>query len=230
MSIISRALIVFLLYKEIVYYLDSRLVFRFKPDTDMDSKLKIHIDITLATTCRSIGADILDSTNQNVFSFGALEEDDTWWDLCPVQREYFGYIQHLNGYLREEYHSLADVIFKELVHRGDHDVAYMLPARSDKPTRPYDACRIHGTLTLNKVAGNFHVIGGKSLHFPRGHVHISPMFDNNQLNFSHRINRFSFGDATSGIVHPLEGDEKILTDSKLSSDSRTKKMFIYFVL
>lgn len=87
--------------------MDSKLIFKFKPDTDMDSKLKIHVDLTVATPCRSIGADILDSTNQNVFSFGVLEEDDTWWDLCPSQRNYFEYIQHLNGYLREEYHSLA---------------------------------------------------------------------------------------------------------------------------
>lgn len=63
------------------------------------------------------------------------------------------------------------------------------------------------------MAGNFHIIGGKSLHFPRGHVHISSMFDENKQNFSHRINRFSFGDTTSGIVHPLEGDEKILNES-----------------
>ncbi len=67
-------------------------MFKFKPDTDMDAKLKIHIDLTVATPCRSkfnffffdncrrlqiqfftgIGADILDSTNQNVFSFGLL--------------------------------------------------------------------------------------------------------------------------------------------------------------
>lgn len=53
-----------------------------------------------------IGADILDSTNQNVFSFGILEEQDTWWELCPEQRDYFEYTQHLNAYLREEYHSL----------------------------------------------------------------------------------------------------------------------------
>lgn len=83
--------------------MDSKLVFKFKPDTDMDTKLKIHIDITVATPCSSkfcsieqlvkivkrqfshvfclrldIGADILDSTNQNVFSFGVLEEQDTW--------------------------------------------------------------------------------------------------------------------------------------------------------
>lgn len=28
-------------------------------------------------------------------------------------------------------------------------------------------------------------------------------------NFSHRINRFSFGDPSPGIVHPLEGDELV---------------------
>lgn len=33
--------------------MDSRLVFKFKPDTDMDQKLKIHIDITIATPCAS---------------------------------------------------------------------------------------------------------------------------------------------------------------------------------
>lgn len=54
-----------------------------------------------------MGADILDSTNQNVFSFGILEEQDTWWELCPEQKEYFEYTQHLNAYLREEYHSLT---------------------------------------------------------------------------------------------------------------------------
>lgn len=128
-SVLSRALIIYLIYTETVYYLDSKLLFKFKPDTDMDTKLKIHIDVTIATPCSSkfhvfnfpffliihsllsslvdIGADILDSTNQNVFSFGVLEEQDTWWELCPEQKDYFEYVQHLNAYLREEYHSLS---------------------------------------------------------------------------------------------------------------------------
>lgn len=63
------------------------------------------------------------------------------------------------------------------------------------------------------MSGNFHITGGKSIHFGRGHIHISPMFAEVALNFTHRINRLSFGDHTSGIVHPLEGDEKIITDS-----------------
>lgn len=52
-SVISRALIIYLIYKETMYYMDSKLVFKFKPDTDMDTKLKIHIDITVATPCSS---------------------------------------------------------------------------------------------------------------------------------------------------------------------------------
>lgn len=107
MSILSRLLIVLLVYKEIEWYQDSELTFKFRPDTTMDAKLKIHIDMTVATPCRSIGADILDSTNQNVFSFGVLQEDDTWWDLCPVQQAHFDHIHAMNGYLREEWHSLT---------------------------------------------------------------------------------------------------------------------------
>lgn len=115
-SVLSRLLIIVLIYRETMYYLDSKLVFKFRPDVDMDTKLKIHIDVTVATPCRGVGADILDSTNQNVFSFGVLEEQDTWWELCPNQRTYFEYMQQMNAYLREEYHSLSvDCLLRHLV-------------------------------------------------------------------------------------------------------------------
>lgn len=32
-------------------------------------------------------------------------------------------------------------------------------------------------------------------------------------NFTHRINKFSFGEESPGIVQPLDGDEKIAEDS-----------------
>ena len=34
-------------------------------------------------------------------------------------------------------------------------------------------------------------------------------------NFSHRIDRFSYGDFVAGIVNPLDGEEKIAHDSEL---------------
>lgn len=80
--------------------------------------------------------------------------------------------------------------------------------------KPFDACRLYGQLTLNKVSGNFHVTAGKSLILPRGHIHINTFFQDDNYNFTHRINRLSFGDQSPGVLHPLEGDEKIANDSK----------------
>ena len=35
-------------------------------------------------------------------------------------------------------------------------------------------------------------------------------------NFSHRIMHFSYGSATSGVVNPLDGEEKVTTSSMFS--------------
>ena len=81
-----------------------------------------------------IGADILDSTNQNVFSFGILQEEDTWFELDSNQRMHFDYMQHLNSYLREEYHSIAEILYK-----SEQTMSYNFPTRSVNPSKPYDA-------------------------------------------------------------------------------------------
>lgn len=85
------------------------------------------------------------------------------------------------------------------------------PRSSPKPQRPHDACRLHGTLTVNKVAGNFHLIGGKGIDYPRGHFHVE-RGNAPEANFSHRIHRFAFGDATLALMNPLEGDERTLPE------------------
>lgn len=89
-----------------------------------------------------------------------------------------------------------------------------MPPRSIKAIEPYDSCRVFGTLKLNKVAGNFHITQGKSLHFGQGHLHLNIMFDDVATNFSHRITKLSFGDPQSGIVQPLEFEEKIFMDGE----------------
>lgn len=89
-----------------------------------------------------------------------------------------------------------------------------MPQRSDLPDRAHDACRIYGSLILNKVAGNFHITAGKSLSLPRGHIHISAFMTERDYNFTHRINKLSFGDPSPGVIHPLDGDEKISDNSK----------------
>ena len=39
----------------------------------------------------------MDSTNENVFSFGRLEEEHTWWQMTPVQADHFQMAQMVSG-------------------------------------------------------------------------------------------------------------------------------------
>lgn len=211
LSIITFFFIIWLVYSEVTYYLDRELVFKFVPDTSMDEKLLINIDMTIAMPCSNLGADILDSTSQSVYGFGELQEEDTWFELTEEQQDAFDAIKQLNGYMNVIYHSLWRVLWK----RGHGTVHSSLPARKTKPNTKPDACRLHGVLTLNKVAGNFHVTAGKSMALPRGHIHLNILFDDSRQNFSHRIHRLSFGNPYNGIVHPLEGDEKITDDENM---------------
>ncbi|RZF37424.1 hypothetical protein LSTR_LSTR011701 [Laodelphax striatellus] len=208
-TLITLTLITWLIYSEIRYYLDNRFIFKFSPDTDYDGKIKLNIDITVAMPCQNVGADILDSTNQNVMMFGNLEEENTWFELSLEQRRHFDNVRHFNMYLREQFHAIQDLLWKsrQVQYYGD------LPQRKYVPVTPPDACRLHGTLELNKVAGNFHITAGKSLSLPRGHIHISAFMWDNDYNFTHRINKLSFGDPSPGIIHPLEGDEKITNEN-----------------
>ena len=61
-----------------------------------------------------------------------------------------------------------------------------MPQRRIKPQTPHDACRVHGGLTLNKVAGNFHVTAGKVLPIAGAHAHMTGFMDKTDYNFTHR--------------------------------------------
>jgi len=216
-AVITFILVVLLLYSELTYFFWPGLKFRFAPDADLHAKLKLNVDMTVAMPCDLIGADILDKTNTNAYTFGRLKEEQTWWQLEPAQRVYFDEVQRLNQYLREEYHQLQDVLWKS----GFSRLYSEMPSRKLQAEGHKDACRVHGALTLNKVAGNFHVTAGKVLPIMGAHAHMTGFMETSDYNFSHRIEKLSFGDDHAGIIQPLEGDEK-LTDINLMN-------FQYFI-
>ena len=126
-----------------------------------------------------------------------------WWDIFAIFKNVIDY--------REEFHAIHHVLWKS----GSSQLYGALPERRHRPDEPFDACRVHGSLTLNKVAGNFHIAAGKSVPLMRGHAHLTTMFDDNEANFSHRIDRFSFGDPHGSIIQPLEGDEKVSENNQI---------------
>lgn len=208
-SILSFIIIIILVYSEVHYYGSSQLKFEYSVDQDIDSKLKINLDITVAMPCAMIGADILDVTNQNTKTFGKLEEEPTYFELSPRQRSHWDTMQKINSYIREEYHAIQELMWKD----GYTNMLSGLPSSDSIPVGEPDACRLRGSLIVNKVSGNFHIIGGKHIPHPAGHAHLSAFLGDSDFNFSHRIEKFSFGDSIAGVFGPLEGDEKIASSN-----------------
>ncbi|XP_008804334.2 endoplasmic reticulum-Golgi intermediate compartment protein 3-like isoform X1 [Phoenix dactylifera] len=68
-----------------------------------------------------------------------------------------------------------------------------------------EGCNIHGFLDVNKVAGNFHFVPGKSFHKSNIHVHDLLTFQAESYDISHKINKLSFGKEFPGVINPLDG-------------------------
>ncbi|XP_060588010.1 endoplasmic reticulum-Golgi intermediate compartment protein 2-like isoform X2 [Ruditapes philippinarum] len=208
-SVVTFVFIAILMISEVRYYANTLLKFDYEVDKEVDGKIKINVDMTVAMRCEHIGADVLDQTGQDTHSFGSLKMDNTHYELSPRQQQYHEITQQVNQYMRDEYHAI-----QELMWLSGHQPALKMgmPKREIEPEGPADACRIHGTLEVNKVAGNFHITAGKSVPvIPRGHAHLAMMLRTSDYNFTHRIDHFSFGDQSGGVINPLDGEEQLTT-------------------
>ncbi|KAG0354722.1 hypothetical protein BGZ54_001515 [Gamsiella multidivaricata] len=67
-------------------------------------------------------------------------------------------------------------------------------------------CRLRGQLTVNKVAGNFHVAPGRSFQRGSAHVHdVQQYLGHHGLDFSHHIAYLRFGEKVATTTHnPLD--------------------------
>ncbi|XP_061496329.1 endoplasmic reticulum-Golgi intermediate compartment protein 2 [Rhineura floridana] len=215
-SIIAFTTMALLTIMEFMVYRDTWMKYEYEVDKDFTSKLRINIDITVAMKCQYIGADVLDLAETMVSSADGLVYEPVIFELSPLQREWQRMLQIIQSRLQEE-HSLQDIIFKSALK----STSTALPPREDKSLQSPDACRIHGQLYVNKVAGNFHITVGKAIPHPRGHAHLAALVSHESYNFSHRIDHLSFGELITGVINPLDGTEKIASDHN--------QMFQYFI-
>jgi len=90
-----------------------------------------------------------------------------------------------------------------------------------------EGCHVWGTLSVNKVAGNFHFAPGKS--FQQGHMHVHDLlpFGTDKFDLSHTIHKLSFGQAFPGVVNPLDGVEVDQRSDQMAKGQTG--MFQYFL-
>lgn len=213
-SLIAFTFMAILAFLEFFVYRETWMKYEYEVDKDFTSKLRINVDITVAMKCQYIGADVLDLAETMVASDG-LEYQPVNFELSPQQKLWQFTLLHIQERLRLE-HALQDVLFKSAIK-----MAPPSPIQNKDSSAPLDACRIHGHLYVNKVAGNFHITVGKSIPHPRGHAHLAALVSHDSFNFSHRINHLSFGEMIPGLISTLDGTEKVSTDAN--------HMFQYFI-
>ncbi|KAM9327609.1 endoplasmic reticulum-Golgi intermediate compartment protein 2-like isoform 1-T1 [Pholidichthys leucotaenia] len=214
-SILAFSAMALLAVLEFFVYQDTWMKYEYEVDKDFSSKLRINIDITVTMKCQHVGADILDLAETMIMSNG-LQYEPVIFELTPQQRLWQRTLLLIQNRLREE-HALQEILYKTLLKGAPT----ALPPREDALVEPLNACRIHGHVYVNKVAGNLHITVGKPIHHPQGHAHIAAFVSHDTYNFSHRIDHLSFGEEIPGIINPLDGTEKITYNNN--------QMFQYFI-
>ncbi|TRY60329.1 hypothetical protein DNTS_013663 [Danionella cerebrum] len=219
----SVSLIVFILMallsiSEFFVYQSTWMKYEYKVDSDFTSKLKIKIDITVAMKCDRVGADVLDIAGA-VAASKELKYDPVNFEPSTKKKMWYHVLQQIQHRLREE-HSLQDVLFKSALKGSFSDPSPQ--SDGDSISESPNACRIHGQVYVNKVAGNFHITLGKPIETIRGHAHYSPLIKQEAAsNFSHRIDILAFGNDVPGHINTLDGTEKVT--------SERNTLFQYFI-
>ena len=70
-----------------------------------------------------------------------------------------------------------------------------------------EGCEVIGYIEVNRVPGTFSISPGRSLQIGMQHVQLNVR---TELNMTHTINKFAFGEAFPGFVSPLDGDRRDL--------------------
>ncbi|XP_055356494.1 endoplasmic reticulum-Golgi intermediate compartment protein 2-like [Paramacrobiotus metropolitanus] len=207
-------LILFLVIVEFLHYREPDFHYGYSVDTDHSTKLPLVIDMTVASACEAIGADIVDLVNENIDMDGGLNEEPAYFQLGEEDEQAWQMRRHVNQYISEEYHALHKLLWV----KGYRSAVALPTARKIhfRGNLRHDACRIYGVVHVKKMAGNFHILAGKALHGGDLHAHISLFTSESDTNFSHRIERFAFGAQDVAIINPLDGEEKTTNKHSIS--------------
>ncbi|XP_071831009.1 endoplasmic reticulum-Golgi intermediate compartment protein 2-like isoform X2 [Apostichopus japonicus] len=209
-ALLTFSLIAVLVVSEVRFFLKSRMKYQYDVDADLNSKLQINADLTVAMHCAHLGADVVDISGDVAINYdNSMQTDPVYFAMSEEENEWHNTIRKIREAVAEE-QAIQEVMLKAGYQGLTHDRP--VPTKLEKP---FDACRIHGSITVNKVAGNFHVTIGQNIPFNRGHAHISMIGKGVAQNFSHRIDHLSFGVPGTGVINPLDGDSKISNDSNM---------------
>lgn len=183
----------FLIWLQLAEYIGGVEEHQFWVDREIARELQINVDITVNMPCDALTINVQDASLDRLFAHEILTFD-------PAILDFSG------SHLVEEnqpYDSLHRVIkkAKKSKFKGRKD------RKKQKKNEAGSACRIYGQLPVTRVQGDLHITA-KGYGYMDRRV-LSP----DQLNFTHVIDEFSFGEYYPKLVNPLDETHSIATNN-----------------
>jgi len=198
--------------------------------------MNLNLDITINTPCFNVGADIVDQAGDGWkynfqiqeegadFALKEKDEKERLKLLLMKEKMANGNAALKEALIREGHNaSHLEHSLKRNQKMMDAGMMHKVIEINMGPNEP-KSCRFWGSIPLHKVAGTIRITEGKGgalgpLGAIMGMFGMGPMGMGIPgmegfgappgTNFSHRIDHFSFGSPTSGLLYPLDGEIEI---------------------
>lgn len=171
----------FLIWIQLAEYLGGIEHHYFSVNKQLSKELQVNLDITVLMQCSDISIGVLDESSDRLMVNELVELHGSDMDFSGRKLDS----------KNVEYETLHGVLKKG--RRAGHQ------RKTIVPNGP--ACRIFGSIPVNRVRGNLFITGATDMYGRR---------NPNINNFTHQIDELSFGEYYPKLVNPLDGVNAII--------------------
>ncbi|TPX33691.1 hypothetical protein SmJEL517_g03468 [Synchytrium microbalum] len=187
-SIIVTIFLAYLILSELITWMTLKQEYEYLVDQTPSSGgagLLINVDLTVAMPCNALRADVLDVSQSSIH----IEE----FKLVDTVFSSAGAHQYTNSNPTPPPLNVHELLRN--AQRGGHALHFRLPSIGGEG-RP-KGCRIYGQAPVKKLSGMLHITA-------LGHGYMGQHVDHELMNFTHRIDKLSFGHFYPGLHNPLD--------------------------
>jgi hypothetical protein len=162
---------VFLVWVQIGGYIDGYIDHQYSVDEVIRSTLNLNVDILVNMPCKYLDANIRDITEdrnmaEEILNFEGVRVPPHFWQMASSEKDTIS--------------PDIDIVLSNSLEADFY-------TKGQRTNLDLPVCRIYGTIPINRVQGDFHITAEGYGYFG------SQIASEEDLNFTHFINEFSFG-------------------------------------
>ncbi|OWA52463.1 Endoplasmic reticulum-Golgi intermediate compartment protein 3 [Hypsibius exemplaris] len=232
-------------FTELQHYQTLKVAETLFVDVSRSGKLRINLDITFfQISCGFINVDVMDSSGERISSIEKtitkhrtdligtqLEDEPTEVLQAGIQlKDQCGSCYGAeNGGHRKCCNSCEDIIsaYMEMGWALKSTEQFEQCQREQKEKHisiNKEGCRLTGYVEVNKIQGNLHVAPGNTFSGGSSHSHVHNLipYEARDVNTTHFIHHFSYGEAYPGRVDPMDAIHAVAKEGAMMFSYYTK--------